>query len=147
MLPLIDLSLRAHRWLEVGMASRLKAAGWSEITRAQSLVLAHLDSEGTRSSELARRSGVTRQAVHQTIQELVELGLLELAPDPTSQRAKLVVLTRRGKRLVVEAREIFRELEDTLEHRIGRKRVARLRRALEEDWGAPVGESEVSSRP
>lgn len=129
------------------MASCLKAAGWSEITRAQSLVLAHLDPEGTRSTELARRSGVTRQAVHQTIQELVELGVLELAPDPTSQRAKLVVLTRRGKRLVVEAREIFRELEDTLEHRLGRKRVARLRRALEEDWGAPVGESEVSSRP
>lgn len=129
------------------MASRLKAAGWSEITRAQSLVLAQLDPEGTRSSELARRSGVTRQAVHQTIQELVELGLLELAPDPTSQRAKLVVLTRRGKRLVVEAWEIFRELEDTLAHRIGRKRVARLRRALEEDWGAPVGEREVSSRP
>ena len=122
------------------MASRLKAAGWSDITRAQSLVLAHLDPEGTRSTELARRSGVTRQAVHQTVQELVELGLLELAPDPTSQRAKLVVLTRRGKRLVAEAREIFRELEDTLEHRIGRKRVARLRRALEEDWGAPVGE-------
>lgn len=122
------------------MASGLKAAGWSEITRAQSLVLARLDPEGTRSSELARRSGVTRQAVHQTIQELAERGVLELAPDPTSQRAKLVVLTRRGKRLVVEAREIFRELEDTLAHRIGRKRVARLRRALEEDWGAPVGE-------
>lgn len=121
------------------MASRLKTAGWSEITRAQSLVLVHLDPDGTRSSELARRSGVTRQAVHQTIQELAQLGVLELAPDPTSQRAKLVVLTRRGKRLVVEAREIFRELEDTLEHRIGRKRVARLRRALEEDWGAPVG--------
>jgi DNA-binding MarR family transcriptional regulator len=122
------------------MASRLKAAGWSEITRAQSLVLARLDPEGTRSSELARRSGVTRQAVHQTIQELAERGILELAPDPTSQQAKLVVLTRRGKRLVAEARAIFRELEDTLEHRIGRKRVARLRRALEEDWGAPVGQ-------
>lgn len=129
------------------MASCLKAAGWSEITRAQSLVLAHLDPEGTRSTELARRSGVTRQAVHQTIQELVELGVLELAADPTSQRAKLVVLTRRGKRLVDDAQEIFRELEAILERRIGRKRVARLRRALESDWGEPVGQSPKGTHP
>ena len=137
--PLTDLSLRAHRWFEDGLVSRLKDAGWPDITPAQSRVFAHLDRGGTRPSELARRIGVTRQGAHQTIQELVELGLVELAPDPRSQRARLVLPTRRGKRLVTDALEIFRELEDTLERRVGRKRVARLRRALEADWGAPVG--------
>jgi DNA-binding MarR family transcriptional regulator len=136
--PLIDLSLRAHRWFEEAVASRLEAAGWPGITRAHSLVLTHLDRGGTRSIEVARRMGVTRQAAHQTIRDLVALGLLELAADPASHRAKLVVLTRRGNGLVIDARRIFRELEDTLEHRIGRKRLARLRRALESDWGAPV---------
>lgn len=121
------------------MLSRLKDAGWGEVTRAHSRVFAHLDRGGTRSTELARRLGITRQGAHQTIQELVELGFLQLAPDPTSQRAKRIVLTPRGKRLVADAREIFKELEETLESRIGRKRAARLRRALESDWGTPVG--------
>jgi DNA-binding MarR family transcriptional regulator len=144
--PLIDLTLRAYRWFEDGMVNRLRDAGWSEITRAHSVVFAHLDAAGTRSSELARRTGVTRQAIHQTIQELVELGLVELAPDPTSQRAKLVLPTRRGKRLADDAREIFRDLESILERRIGRKRTARLRRALESDWGEPVGRKVLAAR-
>jgi DNA-binding MarR family transcriptional regulator len=145
--PLLDLSLSAYRWLGDGMVARLREAGWPEITRSHSLVFAHLDRGGTRATELARRLGVTRQAMHQTVQELVERGFLELAPDPTSQRAKLVVLTRRGKRLLDDAQEIFRELEATLERRIGRKRVARLRRALESDWGEPVGQPPKGTHP
>jgi DNA-binding MarR family transcriptional regulator len=137
---LIDLSLRAYRWFQDGLLARLAAAGWPEITRGQSNVFGHLERDGTRPIELARRMGITRQAVHQTVQELVELGFVELAPDPASRRAKLVVLTPRGRRLVADARAIFRQLEDTLAARIGRRGVDELRRALEADWGAPVGE-------
>jgi len=136
--PLIDLSLRAFRWFEDGLLRRLDEAGWPKITRAHSLVFAHLDLEGTRPSELARRIGISRQAVHQTVGELVELGLVELAPDPASRRAKLVVLTPLGRRRVAEAHGIFGELEGELARRIGRKSVTELRRALEADWGAPV---------
>lgn len=138
---LIDLSLRAYRWFQDGLPTRLEEAGWPEITRAQSNLFGHLGREGTRPSELARRIGVTRQAVHQTAQELIELGFVELAPDPTSRRAKLVVLTPRGRELVTEARAILRDLENELARRIGRKSVTELRRALEADWGQPVTEA------
>jgi len=136
--PLIDLLLRSFRWFEDGLLARFEEAGWPEITRAHSLVFAHFDREGTRPSELARRIGISRQAVHQTVGELVELGLVELAPDPASRRAKLVVLTPLGRRRVAEAHGIFGELEGELARRIGRKSVTELRRALEADWGAPV---------
>ena len=144
--PLIDLSFRAARWLEGGLLARLAAAGWTDVTRAHSQVFAHLDRDGTRPSELARRMGVTRQAAHQTIQELVDRGFLELASDPGNKRARRAVLTPRGKRVVADARDIVRDLEHTLERRIGRKRVARLRRALESDWGAPVGETHTAHK-
>jgi len=136
--PLIDLLLRGYRWFEDGLLSRLDAAGWPELTRAHSLVFAHLDLDGTRASELARRIGISRQAVHQTVGELVELGLLEVVPDPTSRRAKLVVLTPLGKETVRSGHAIFQELEDALGERIGRRRVTELRRALEADWGPPT---------
>lgn len=135
--PLIDLLLRGYRWFEDGLLSRLEAVGWPEITRAHSLVFAHLDLKGTRTSELARRIGVSRQAVHQTVGELVELGLVELVPDPTSRRAKLVVLTQLGRDTVRSAHAVFHEVEDALAGRIGRTSVAELRRALEADWGPP----------
>ena len=79
--------------------------------------------------------------MHQTLEELVEHGFVELVPDPTSRRAKLVVLTPRGRRIVGDARAIFRELEDTLARQIGRKSVTELRHALEADWGAPAARS------
>jgi len=137
-LPLIDLLLRGFRWFEDGLLSRLAEHGWPQITRAHSLVFAHLDLEGTRPSELARRIGISRQAVNQTLVELVELGLVELAPDPASRRSKLVVLTPLGRTTVGSAQAMFRELEDSLAQQIGRARVTELRRALEADWGAPV---------
>lgn len=126
--------------------ARLVAAGWTDVTRAHSHVFANLDRDGTRPSELARRMGVTRQAAHQTIQELVDRGFLELAPDPKNARARRAVLTARGKRVVADARDIVRDLENTLERRIGRKRVARLRRALESDWGAPIADGPRAQR-
>jgi DNA-binding MarR family transcriptional regulator len=144
--PLIDLSFRAARWLEEGLLARLVAAGWTDVTRAHSRVFANLDRDGTRPSELARRMGVTRQAAHQTVQELVDRGFLELGPDPKNARARRAVLTARGRHVVADARDIVRDLENTLERRIGRKRVARLRRALESDWGAPVAEASKTQR-
>jgi len=137
-LPLIDLLLRGYRWFEDGLLSRLEAAGWPELTRAHSLVFAHLDLEGTRVSELARRIGISRQAVHQTVGELAELGLVEVVPDPLSRRAKRVVLTPLGRETVQSAHAIIQELEAALADRIGRTRVAELRRALEADWGPPT---------
>jgi DNA-binding MarR family transcriptional regulator len=136
--PLIDLLLRGYRWFEDSLLSRLDEAGWPEITRAHSLVFAHLDLGGTRPSELARRIGITRQAVNQTLGELVALGLVALVPDPASRRSKLVVLTPVGKITVESAQAVFQQLEDELATRIGRAGVAELRRALEADWGAPV---------
>ena len=137
-LPLIDLLLRGYRWFEDGLLTSLEEAGSPEITRAQSLVFAHFDREGTRPSELARRMGISRQAVHQTVNELVELGLVELVPDPVSRRAKLVLLTPLGRRTVQAALAIFGELEEELARRIGRKSVTELRRTLEADWSAPA---------
>lgn len=137
--PLIDLLLRGYRWFEDGLLSRLEQAGWPELSRAHSLVFAHLDRDGTRTSVLARRIGISRQAVHQTVGELVELGLVELVPDPTSRRAKLVVLTQLGRDTVGRARAAFQELEDVLAERIGRARASELRRALEADWGPSPG--------
>src|SRR5687767_2166502 len=57
----------------------------------------HIDFEGVRLTELAQRLGVTKQAVGQVVAELEELGVVEVRPDPSDGRAKLVRFTTKGK--------------------------------------------------
>lgn len=139
--PLSRLLLDRFRWVDRALRSRLVALGWPEITPAQSLVFASIDVTGTRPSELARRIGVSRQAVHQTIGELVAVELLELVDDPDDGRAKFAIVTAKGKRIIDAALQAFEEIEMELRRRIGDRAVSTLRDALEADWGS----SEVGS--
>ena len=102
-----------------------------------SALFAALDRDGTRPAELARRLGVTRQSVHQTLHELVDMGLLKLIADPVDRRATIAQLTPQGREHLRVARRIFRDLERELEDRIGTKNAEALRCSLSLDWGDP----------
>ncbi|MCH7589194.1 MAG: MarR family transcriptional regulator [Chloroflexi bacterium] len=139
-IPIGQLLLQGFRWFDASLLKSLKARGWPEQTRPQSMLFANLDIEsGTRSSELARRIGVSRQAVHQTVRELEALNLVQLAPDPSNQSAKLVQLTDRGLKIVEDAIRVFTAIEKQLGDRIGEDNIVLLRQVLEEDWGSPIG--------
>jgi DNA-binding MarR family transcriptional regulator len=142
-----QLLLRAFRWFDESLIAALHAAGWPELTRAHSLVFAHLDTKGTRTAEIARRAGISRQAVHQTVQELQQLGLVSLVPDPSNRSAKLVVPTDRGRDSIRVAKTTLAELEDELAQRLGRDQVQALRTALEADWGPTIVGSPGGERP
>jgi DNA-binding MarR family transcriptional regulator len=133
-----QLLLRAFRWFDESLVNALHAAGWPEITRAHSLVFAQLDPGGTRTAEIARRAGVSRQAVHQTVQELQQLGLVTLVPDPTNRSAKLVVPTDRGRDSIRVATATLADLEGELVRRLGHQQVQALRTALKADWGPVI---------
>ncbi|MGH2713428.1 MAG: MarR family winged helix-turn-helix transcriptional regulator [Thermoleophilaceae bacterium] len=132
------LLLSGFRWFDDGLRRNLAAQGWPPISSGQSLVFAYLDPGGTTISELGRRIGVSRQAVHQMTTALAAAGLVELRPCPGDARSKLVVLTAEGRRSVPAALAIFDQLEELLAARIGKRRAADLRVALEADWGSPA---------
>lgn len=48
-------------------------------------------------AHIARNMGLTRQAVQRLVGEMERAGLVRLAPNPHHRRARLVVLTPRGK--------------------------------------------------
>ena len=134
---LAQLFMRAFYWADEGLQNALKKEGWPAITRAQSLVFVNIGEGVTRPSEIAARVGVTRQAIHQTINEMVELGYLTLEPDPKDRRAKVVVYTEKGEKVGGAAAHALKEIESSLSHRIGTDRVGALREALAQEWGAP----------
>src|SRR5688500_9662850 len=70
---------------------------------ARSNVLAHLDREGTPQAVLVSRMNVTKQAVQQFVDELVEDGIVERRANPDDGRSKLVRYTKKGLRVLEDA--------------------------------------------
>ena len=126
----------AQRWLA---ASERSNAGRSPgLAKAHALVFSHLDGGGTRPAEIARRSGISRQAVGQTIAQMRELGLVKLSNDPTNRRARLVQPTAKGRKALERSGSGSQAAERVLSRRIGAANVRALREALEANWGSPT---------
>jgi DNA-binding MarR family transcriptional regulator len=125
----------AQRWLAA--AERANSGRSTGLARSHSLVFAHLDADGTRPAEIARRAGISRQAVGQTVAQMKGLGLVKLAPDPTNRRARLVQPTAKGRKALERTGTGSAAAEKVLSRRIGAARVKSLRDALEQDWGSP----------
>lgn len=136
--PSIGVALvRAYEWFDDALLARMHQLDCPEMTRSHSMLYSYLDPEGSQPAELARRIGISRQAVHKTLNEMTGLGLIELVPNPDDQRAKVVIPTERGREQIALARQVLAELERELEERIGSERMAGLRAALAVNWGAP----------
>lgn len=74
-------------------------------------VLRYLDRDGTHASELARRSGLTRQALSLIVGELEQMGVVERKDSPTDKRAKIISYTERGRRAFDHSREVIASIE------------------------------------
>ncbi len=93
-------------------------------------VLAYLDEDGVRATELARLSGRHKQIVGRLIDELEELGYVERRPDPEDRRAKLIVPTDRGLDQLRRGDEIVAEIEARHAAAIGGRTTPRFRDVL-----------------
>ena len=129
-----QLLLRAHRRFDTALIARLRASGWDDVRPAHSQVFAHLDRGGSRASELARRAGMTRQAMSELVRELQALGYVEQVDDPANRSARLVRLTPRGVEHVRAARRIVRAMEDELAGTLGQDGLQALRRLGAHVW-------------
>jgi MarR family transcriptional regulator, temperature-dependent positive regulator of motility len=124
------LLLRAQRDFDAALNARLRERGYPDVRLAHSALFAHIDPEGTRSSELAERAGMTKQGMGQLVACLEKKGYIERVEDPGDGRARVVRLTKKGRRHVRDAREIIGEIEDAYARRLGDGRLETLRAIL-----------------
>ena len=89
-----------------------------------------LDLDGTRLTELARRAGMTKQAMLETVDKAALAGLVERRPDPKDGRAKMVVFTQGGLLVLDHVRDGVAAAERGLTARIGPAFMAELKRHL-----------------
>src|SRR3546814_20229596 len=109
---LISALCQRFCWLDEGLQARLHDRGWPDISRPQSMVMTNIVSGIVRPSDIARNLGVSRQAIHNTINQMVKLGMVELAPDPADQRHMIVSFTETGDQLRKNATRARKQLAD-----------------------------------
>ena len=112
--------------------ARLRAAGHPTIRPGHGCVFRFVHEGGSRLTDLAESSGLTKQAVGEVVADLEKLGYVERAPDPNDGRAKLIKLTELGGEAQKVALEIFADMERAWAERFGAERIAAQRELLED---------------
>jgi DNA-binding MarR family transcriptional regulator len=113
------------------IVSGLKEAGITDMRPKFNAVLRYLDEGGTHASELSGRSGLSRQALTQIVDEMEARGYVERIPDPEDRRAKLVVYTERGRAGFRDSRRVIAAIEREYRERLGDHGFEALREQLE----------------
>ena len=127
--------LQGFYWFDEGLQNYLQARGWPSVTRPQSMVMANIVLGVRRPSDIARNMGVSRQAIHATINQMVGLGMVALVDDPENGRVKIVSLSRLGETMRVDAQQAMVVMGEELGRRLGRPTVVRAAQMLHQDWG------------
>ncbi len=128
-----DLGVLATRLLlatQEETFERLAAAGYDDLHPRHWAVLAYLDEDGVRASELARLTGRHKQVVGRVVDELEDLGYVERQPDPDDRRAKLVVPTKKGLAQIRIADQAVAEIERRHAEAVGLRTYAEFRNVL-----------------
>jgi DNA-binding MarR family transcriptional regulator len=129
---LARLLLAAHRTLAADLVVELEERGWPDLRASQASLMLNVDRRsGTRLTELARRAGVTKQAMMIVVDELEVRGLVRRTPDPEDGRAKVVRLTARGRTFAAECRRAVAAVEARTRRTLGGRRYDGLREALD----------------
>jgi len=129
--PLIALVDRANRALQRHMVEAAHRRGHPEVKPSHNAVFATLLQEGTRATDMATRAGMTRQSMGEVIREMVDLGILEMQPDPDDRRAKLVTYSESGLEFARDGYQHLIDLEKKFVEEFGADEYELVRKFLE----------------
>lgn len=122
--------MMAARTQLAAMMARLAALGFEGLTPAFASVMPLLDAKGSRSTVLAQKAGVTKQAMSQLVKLLEQRNYVEQVPDAADTRAKVVRLTRRGLALRKACDQVRQDLSIAAEKTLGKRDLDNLHRDL-----------------
>jgi DNA-binding MarR family transcriptional regulator len=130
---------RGHEAAMTRLYDSWAEAGFDDVRLSHSPVLAFPGPHKARPSEIAARTGRSRQHINILLNELEAAGYLVRVPDPEDNRGKIIILTERGMDLMAAGRKELEAVEADWERTLGKQRFAALKRSL-----TALGEAEPS---
>jgi DNA-binding MarR family transcriptional regulator len=123
------LLIALNVWQEE-LVRRLRQRGFRDVATTHMNLMRHVDMNGTRVTELSERAGVTKQAISQLVANCEANNFVVTKPDPTDGRAKLVLFTQVGRRVMLAQQAVLADLDRDLDTTLGAEEHRRLRLAL-----------------
>jgi DNA-binding MarR family transcriptional regulator len=119
--------LAASRALVDGVSAGVRARGFGDVRPAHGFAFARLAAGGATITQLAEHLDVTRQAAAQLVEELIAKGYVQRRPHPQDARARLVVLTQKGRACTQAAEAAITDTLRSWEAALGPERLLALR--------------------
>lgn len=118
--PGLGAALRlAHDVVREEIFALVQDAGHPGFTRATFPLWRFEGLDGRQPSDIARTSGLSKQAVNDQLGALERLGYLERIPHPADGRGRIVRLTQRGSELDRAVRVAAQQVEEAWTREIG----------------------------
>lgn len=131
-----QLVIQAFDLIIDGLHRHLVAAGYDDLRPTHCLnVFRFMDCDGTRPTVLARRAGMTPQAMSELVGYLEKHGYVRRIPDPDDRRGRVVVYAERGTHAAEVGEAFFADLENRWGTVAGRDGVKSIITALTEILG------------
>ncbi len=124
------LLLSSSGWCDAYLLTALEAAGYGQVRRTHFNVLRHLDNEGTRMTDLAARSNLTKAAMTSLVRACEHIGFVTVKAEAADRRARLVYFTQEGEALMRTFKDIMTAMERRLRQHMGGKTYDGLRAGL-----------------
>lgn len=110
--------------------SQLSLHGFEGFKMGYMPLLMNIHPEGTINNDLAKKARVTKQAMSKVVKELESLGFVESRPHCSDKRCSVIMLTTKGKKLVLQAKLRIIELEKEYEGVLGKTKFAQLKEMM-----------------
>lgn len=120
----------------------LAQAGWPDTRRTHVNLTRHLDLQGTRITELARRAAMTNGAMSELIDQCHALDLVERVSDPQDRRARVVRFTPHGLQWLEAFGRAVAQAEREMAREVGREALAAAMVALAR-YGTPAAQDDA----
>lgn len=129
--PHIGALLRmAWQRVRTRIYSGVQHDGYSDLTPAHVALFRFETIDGRRPTQVAESMQISKQSVNDLIRDLERGGYAQYRHDPTDQRARLIHLTPRGRRLEAAVRRYAIVAESELEQELGKERFRELHATL-----------------
>lgn len=124
------LLLLARKDFLAKLTRQMRLSGDRGVPPVGGTLLPFIDLEGTRSSEIGRRMGISKQAVGKALKELEDAGLVVRNEDPQDRRSFVVSFTPEGVDYLLKIHHAIDGVEQAYAEQIGSKELESLRGLL-----------------
>ncbi len=101
----VRLMRQISRYMYQEIDRRMQLRGHTGLSARHFQVFEYLDLQGSNITQLAQRAGITKQAMSKLVQQIVEVGYIEVHHKPNDFRSYDLHLTKSGFKFLEDARE------------------------------------------